>query len=149
MAKELSTAGITIGYAVESTAGTRPTTGYTVIPHIKVIPDALNPEPGSLDATDLSDLEFMSYILGLKDLGGSIAFEANWNSTFMTAWGDCVTAYPTDGKEMWWQITVPGITKKFYFSGEPSKLGFPGAEVNSVFGGNVYIAPHDVAGWDT
>ena len=34
-AVDLSTAGITIQYAAETTAGTRPTTGFTVIPSIK------------------------------------------------------------------------------------------------------------------
>ena len=31
----MSTAGVTVNYAVEATAGTRPTTGYIKIPSIK------------------------------------------------------------------------------------------------------------------
>ena len=54
MANEFSTAGIQLGYAVEATAGTRPTTGYTNIPGIKSMPE-FNPEPSSLEVTDLSD----------------------------------------------------------------------------------------------
>ena len=57
MAQELSTAGVLLKYAVETTAGTRPTTGYTTVPSIKSIPD-LNPEPESLEVTDLSDTEW-------------------------------------------------------------------------------------------
>ena len=57
MANELSTAGVTVQYCVETTAGTKPTSGYTAIPNIKAIPD-LNPEPSSLEVTDLSDTEW-------------------------------------------------------------------------------------------
>ena len=55
MALEISTAGIQLRYAVETTAGTRPTTSYQVVPNIKSTPD-FNPEPSTLEVTDLSDL---------------------------------------------------------------------------------------------
>ena len=54
MAQELSTAGVTLRYAPASSGTTRPTSGYTTIPGIKSIPD-FNPEPESLEVTDLSD----------------------------------------------------------------------------------------------
>ena len=38
----ITTAGITVGYAVETTAKTRPTTGYKLIPDLKEIPDMEN-----------------------------------------------------------------------------------------------------------
>ena len=44
MGVAINTAGVTVGYAVEATAGTRPTSGYTVIPDIKSVPE-LNPSP--------------------------------------------------------------------------------------------------------
>lgn len=53
MANEFSTAGITLKYAV-ATGTTRPTSGYTTIPSIKSMPE-FNPEPSSLEVTDLSD----------------------------------------------------------------------------------------------
>lgn len=37
-APRLSTAGMTLQYAVESEAGTRPTTGYTEIPEVNLCP---------------------------------------------------------------------------------------------------------------
>lgn len=55
MALEISTAGVTLKYAVETTAGTRPTASYVTIPNIKATPD-FNPEPSTLEVTDLSDL---------------------------------------------------------------------------------------------
>ena len=57
----LSTAGVTIGYATETTVGTRPTTGYTVIPDIKEIPE-MNPEPETLETTTLAATEYKTYI---------------------------------------------------------------------------------------
>ena len=53
MAIELSTAGIKVKYAVETTAGTRPTTGYTEIPEIKSIPE-FGTDINTLQTTPLS-----------------------------------------------------------------------------------------------
>lgn len=44
----MSTAGVTVNYAVEATAGTRPTTGYIKIPSIKSVPE-MNPSPETLE----------------------------------------------------------------------------------------------------
>ena len=55
MAIELSTAGVSVQYAVEATAGTRPTTGYTTLTGMKSIP-SLNPAPDTIETTDLSQL---------------------------------------------------------------------------------------------
>lgn len=149
MALELSTAGILVKYAVETTSGTRPTTGYTTLPNIKAIPD-LNPEPSSLDVTDLSDIEWKRYIPGLKDPGGSVAFTANNTEEFITAWAKLVSAAET-GKESefatWFEIFVPGLTNSFYFAGMPSDLGLSAAEVDSVLSIEAYVAPNQIAGW--
>ena len=49
----VSTAGMLVKYAVETTAGARPTSGYTTIPGVKMIPAVFN-EPNALQSTDLS-----------------------------------------------------------------------------------------------
>lgn len=149
MALELSTAGVKIGYAVETTAGTKPTTGYTNIPNVKSIPD-LNPAPASLEVTDLSDTEWKRYIPGLKDPGGSIALTCNLTAAFMTAWETLVSASETaadSSKATWFEITVPGLTDKFYFAGVPSPLGLNAMEVGSVLEVSAYIAPNQIEGW--
>ena len=51
MSIQLSTAGVTMKYAVEATSGTRPTTGYTEVPELKAIPE-MNPEPDTLETTN-------------------------------------------------------------------------------------------------
>lgn len=151
MANELSTAGVSVQYCVETTAGTKPTSGFTVIPNIKSIPD-LNPEPSSLEVTDLSDTEWKRYIPGLKDPGGALAFTANNTDAFQTAWAALVTAAETakaSNKATWFEIVVPGLTKSFQFAGIPSDLGLSAIDVDSVLEVDAYVAPNQIDGWDT
>jgi hypothetical protein len=151
MANELSTAGVSVQYCIETTAGTKPTTGFTVIPNIKSIPD-LNPEPSSLEVTDLSDTEWKRYIPGLKDPGGALAFTANNTDAFQTAWSALVTAAETakaSNKATWFEIVVPGLTKSFQFAGIPSDLGLSAIDVDSVLEVDAYVAPNQIDGWDT
>ena len=150
MALEISTAGVTLKYVAEATAGTRPTSGYVTVPNIKETPD-FNPEPNSLEVTDLSDLVYKRYILGLKDPGGAISFTANLTSAFKTAWGTLTSAYATAkaaGKAIWFEIKVPSIGS-FYFAGIPSDLGINGMQVDAVAEITVYIAPNQIEGWGT
>lgn len=146
---DLSTAGVTIQYVPETAAGTRPTTGYTAIPGIKAIPD-LNPEPSSLETTTLDATEWKTYIPGLKDPGGALSLTANNTEAFHTAWTELVEAYATakkDGKAVWFAVVIPGLTKSFYFAGEPSDLGLSAVEVDAVLEINPYITPSKIAGW--
>lgn len=151
MAIDLSSAGVSLQYASEATAGTRPTSGYTKIPGIKSIPD-LNPAPANLDATTLDNLEYKSYIPGLKDPGGALSFGANNSEEFQTKWAEVVTAFATAkkaNKKMWFAIVVPGLTKAFYFSGEPSPLGLSAISTDSVLEVNPYITADNIAGWQS
>ena len=148
MSLELSTAGVLLKYACETTAGTRPTTGYTQIPNIKSIPD-FNPEPESLEVTDLSDTEWRRYIPGLKDPGGALSFTANLTSSFKTAWETLVTAATTaaaSNKATWFEIYVPSFGS-FFFAGIPSSLGMTAMDVNSVLEVEAYITPNQIHGW--
>lgn len=150
MALEISTAGVTLKYAVETTAGTRPTASYVTIPNIKATPD-FNPEPSTLEVTDLSDLVWKRYIAGLKDPGGSLSFTANLTSAFKTAWETLVSAYETgiaSSKQTWFEIVVPTVGS-FYFAGIPSELGINAMEVDAVAEIDVYVTPNKIEGWGT
>lgn len=144
MANAVSTAGMLVKYCVESTNGTRPTTGYTTIPGCKAIPEMFN-DPNMLQSTPLSATKNHTYIEGLGDTGGAIAITVNDYSEFRTAWDTCVNAYAalTDGKGMWFEIAYPDGSNldSFYFPGKPLPLGFGGAEVDSVLENNANIAP--------
>ena len=64
MANAVSTAGMLVKYAAETTAGTRPTTGYTEIPGVKALP-SLGDEVNTLQSTPLSATKNHTYIAGL------------------------------------------------------------------------------------
>ena len=147
----ISTAGVTFGYAVEATKGTRPTTGYTIIPDVKEIPE-MNPEPETLETTDLSQTEFKTYIEGLKDLGGALSFLANFTEELEGAWTTLVEAYKTaidEGKATWFEVKHPKLEKSVFFTGQPSAMGLPGMGVNAVLETNLYITPTNAPIWET
>lgn len=151
MAIDLSTAGIQVAYCAEATAGTKPTTGWTKLTGIKSIPD-FNPEPSSLETTTLDATEYRTYIPGLKDVGGAVAYTANMTEQFQTEWAALMSAYETaskDDKAMWFVHVVPGLTKAFFFKGEPSPLGFSAVDTDSVFEVDAYVAPTQIEGWGT
>lgn len=151
MANEFLTAGITFGYCAETTAGTRPTTGYTVIPGVKGIPE-FGAEPESVDVTDLSDTEFRRNIPGLADIGGAQGLTCNHTVAFHNAWDAFVTAYETaeaSGKSVWCEIKIPGLSKSYFFAGIPSVLGFSGAEVGDSFDATAYVTVNQIEGYGT
>lgn len=145
----LSTAGVTIGYAVEATAKTRPITGYINIPDVKEIPE-MNPEPETLETTTLAETEYKTYIEGLKDLGGALSFLANYTTELETAWDALVEAYQTAaaaGKATWFEVKHPKLPKAVYFTGQPSAMGLPAMSVNAVLETNLYITPTNAPAW--
>lgn len=147
----LSTAGVTVGYAVEATKGTKPTTGYINIPDIKEVPE-MNPEPETLESTTLAETEFKTYIEGLKDIGGALSFLANYTTELETVWEELVEEYQTakaSGKSIWFEVKHPGLTKSVFFTGQPSAMGLPAMSVNSILETNLYITPTNAPSWDT
>ena len=147
----LSTAGVTVGYAVETVAGERPTTDYTAIPDIKSTPE-LNPEPESHEATDLEETEYKFYVAGLKDVGGALAFGANFTEKLQTKWEEIVEEYNTAleaGKRMWFEIKHPKLPKSAFFPGEPSSMGLPAIGVNGVLETSLYVTPSGSPKWET
>ncbi len=147
----ISTAGVTFGYAVETTKGTRPTTGYSVIPDIKEIPE-MNPEPETLETTVLSETEFKTYIEGLKDLGGALSFLANYTTELEGVWADLVAAYKEaseEDKSVWFEVKHPKLDKSVFFTGQPSAMGLPAMAVGNVLETNLYITPTNAPAWET
>ena len=147
----LSTAGVSIGFAVEATAGTRPSTGYTRIHDIKEVPD-FNPEPETIEATDLEETEYKFYVAGLKDVGGALGFLANFTQALQTQWGEIMEEYETasaSGKRMWFEIKHPKLAKSVFFPGEPSAMGLPSMSVSSVLETTLYITPTGAPVWET
>lgn len=150
MALELSTAGIKVKWAVETTAKTRPTTGFSALRGVKSIPE-FNPEPSTLEVTDLSDEEWKRYIAGLKDPGGAIGLTVNDFADFRADWTSLMEAYETasaDGKQLWIEYAIPGMDS-YYYPAIPSALGFGGAEVDAVLENVAYLTPNGAPVWAT
>lgn len=143
MAINLSTLGVQLHYAVETSAGTRPTSGYKRIYGIKSTP-SLNPAPESIETTTLDELEYKTYVDGLKDLGGALEFTFNLTEELIEKWDALMTAYETakaQNLNTWFAIVVPGLTDAFYFPGNPSAMGLPETSVNTVLEITNYITP--------
>lgn len=139
----LSTLGIHLKYAVETTAGTRPTTGYVDLVGVKSTP-SLNPSPETLETTTLNETQYKTYVDGLKDLGGALEFTFNLTEALIELWDTLMEEYTAGkaaGKSTWFLIDIPELTEGFYFKGNPSEMGLPETAVNSVLEVTNYITP--------
>lgn len=139
----LSTIGIKVSYAVEATAGTRPTTGYTHIPDLKSIP-SFNPSPNTADATTFDNTEYTSYVQLLKDLGGALEISANFTQELYNKWEAMVAAYETGiktSKRTWLCFDIPGFDKAAYVPIQPAHMGIPEASANSLYETTLYVTP--------
>lgn len=137
MALEISTVGAKVKYAVEATAGTRPTTGYTEIPNVSAAPE-FDMDIESLDASDITDT-ITRYIPGRQDPGTDATFTLNHTDAIISFWEDPSTGLlkqyddaKTAGKAMWFEYCYPGATNSYFFKAEPVALGNAGIEQNAV-----------------
>lgn len=149
MALELNTIGVKLKYAVEASAGTRPTSGYTQVPDIKSTP-AIDINPNKLEVTNLGD-DYRRYIDGVKDVGDSFDFTANMTADLKTKWASCVSAAATafaSGKATWFEIAIPNFDS-FYFAGIPGEMGVNEMGVDAVIESTLHIVPNQIAGWAT
>lgn len=157
MAGEISSAGITIKYAAEATAGTRPTTGYkekatgatlNIADYVTGI-SGLGADWEQYDVTPLAEVSRHRFVKGLQSNDGSVSLNCNINPTSRADWSAIVAEYAalTGGKSLWWEITLPGDTSSMFFRGEPCEMGFPDVEAASAVQGAVQIIENQYAGW--
>lgn len=148
MSQRYSTAGMRLYYAVESSAGTMPTSGLTKIPEVKSIP-SFNPSPETIQSTTLEETEYHTYVEGLKDLGGALEFGANLTADLIDIWASCVAAHDAivDNKAMWFYIIHDHLSKCVAFEGDPSPLGLNESSVGSMLETTLYITPNSAPGW--
>jgi hypothetical protein len=146
---DLSTAGVRLYYGVAGVGGVKPASweDFTAIAGIKEIPE-MNPAPDTIESTTLDEEEYKTYVDGLKDFGGSLGFTFNLTQAFIDAWEDMLDAYDAATDGMWFAVDVPGITKVFYFPGNPAPVGLNGVSVNTILEVTGYITPVGEAEWD-
>lgn len=159
MAGEISTAGITIKYCPETTAGTRPTTGYktkatgatlNIADYVTGI-SGLTAEYEQYDVTPLSATKRHAFVRGLQGNDGNLSLSCNINPTSRDDWNAIVAEYAalTGGKGMWFEFHLPGDTDSCYFRCEPCEMGFPDVEAAQAVQGAVQLIENDYGGWDT
>lgn len=144
MSERISSAGMTLQYAVETVKGTRPTSGYKKIPEVKSMP-SFNPAPNTIDSTTLEETEFMTYVQGLKDLGGALEYGANLTEDLLTFWDELLDAYEAaaaEGKAVWFAVVHPKLTKATYYVGTPAPIGLNEVSVGSMAETTLYITPN-------
>lgn len=115
----VSTLGITFGYGVEETEGTKPTT-LKQLTRINSI-GGITIENEQIDASAIED--FVSrYVQGRADTGGSFPVTVNFTPETMAEWKTVIEAYNTAkaaNKRMWWETIIPGFEDAFFVVAQP------------------------------
>ena len=152
MATRLVSDGTQLLYCCETTAGTRPTTGYTEIS------DELKSTPEHRASSDLREATTMkdaadgyaTYAApSYKKVSGAFQYKFNNTDAFQTAWGTMKSAYETAkaaGKATWFAVVVPGSANAFYYSGAPEELGLDAMEVGGLSEITAEIIPMKIHG---
>lgn len=117
----VSTIGIEFGYALETTAGTKPS-AFTKLTRINSI-GGIDLETEQIDASALEDY-VTRYVAGRQDTGGSWPVTINPTDATIAEWETLIDAYQsrTDKSlSMWFEVWSPYLTKSFYIVAEPPK----------------------------
>ena len=150
MALEITTVGASVVYAWESTAGTRPTTGYVTLPDVNEAPE-FNLSIETIDASNITDY-ITRYALGRQDPGGDASFTLNHTDAVITAWANLVTTAATNyplGKRLWFAYVFPDSNKAYFFAGRPTTLGNGGISQNILSTIPAHVVVNELHGWDT
>ena len=122
----LSTLGITFGWGVETTAGTKPTT-FKTLHRINSI-GGITIENEQIDASALEDT-VSRYIQGRGDTGGSFPVSVNFTPETLEEWQEVIEAYNTakaSGLRVWFETIVPGFDDaEFVVAQPPTKIPSP------------------------
>ena len=141
----ISTAGMWVKYAFESTAGSRPASGYVSLPGVTAIP-AFGDTINTLQTTSLDKTKAHTYIRGLADPGGALQLTVNDAPALRSAYETLLSGYSTalsSGLGMWVEYAYPPAygMDSFYYPAEPAPLGFGGADVDAVLTNMVNFLP--------
>lgn len=145
---EITTVGAKVLYCVESTAGTRPTTGYTELPGVSTAP-GFDMTPETIDVSDITDT-ITQYVPGRQDPGGDAQFLLNHSEAAITAWETLVSSASTglaSGYRTWFEYKYPGATRSYFFCARPIALGNGGIEQNTADTIPAHVIPNGEFGW--
>ena len=149
----LAIAGSYLTYCVETTAGTRPTTGYQKVPEVTNIPEMASADYDEIDMTPVDETVQHQIVTGLRQAPGTLTFEANLSDTLLTFWDETlVPAYQTAvaaGKKMWFALIINGMDKAYFFTAEPKVLGPSGGSVTDGWKCTLPITMTNTPAWET
>ncbi len=117
----VSTIGVKFGYAVETTAGTKPTS-FTQLTRINNIA-GIELETEQIDSSALEDY-ITSYIAGRQDTGGTWSITVNLTDDTIAEWTALIAASETaedSGLSTWFEVWSPYHDKAFYIVAQPPK----------------------------
>lgn len=159
MAGEISSAGVAIYYAPESTVDTCPSTGFkqkatsatlNIADYVTGV-SGLGADYDMLDVTPLSETQRHRFIKGLQNNDGSIELSANINPTSRADWSRIVSEFAalTGGKSLWFEFILPGDTDGFFIRAEPLPMRFPDVEAGSAVQGAIQLVENKCTGFAT
>lgn len=120
----LSTLGVKLGYAVETTAGTKPA-AFTWLERANSISGIELPSE-QIDASALEDL-VTKYVAGRQDSGGEWTVTFNLTAEVVTQLETMISAYntgaaDTPAKNTWFEVWSPNQTKAFFVVAQPPQI---------------------------
>lgn len=146
----VSTLGMRLFYAVETTAGEKPAS-FTELSRINGI-GGITIDVETIDASALIDTTTKS-IAGRGDTGGDFSITVNLTTDTITEWKSLISAYKTAktaGKQTWFQIYHPDFTDAFFVKGEPpQQIPMPDVSQNELLTAEFSIIINEYIGLDT
>ena len=146
---DLTTIGVKLGYAVEATAGTKPTE-FTWLKRCKSI-GGIELSSDKIDVTALED-KIKQYAEGIADTGGDWSLTFGLNDDVVTALTELRTASETakeSGKATWFDVWFPGLAKSFFIIAEPGMIPMPEVGVGNAAEINLNCTINEYKGLET
>lgn len=145
----ISSIGAKFGWAVETTAGTKPA-AFTQIERCNSI-DGIEISIETIDASALEDKE-TKRIPGRTNPADSFNVTFNLTDAVMTEIQAMITAYAalTGGKRMWVVVWIPDLAKScFVVAAPPSMIPQPEVGQNNLMTVQTPFIIEEFKGWDT
>ena len=146
----VSTVGAIVGYAVETTAGTKPTS-FKMLHRINAV-DEIAIETETIDASAIED-EVERSIAGRGTTGGTFGVTVNVTDQTIEEWETLIQKYETakeSGLSMWYEEYFPALEKAFYTKIEPPTIiPKPAIEQNGLLTVAMTLTINEYVGPDT
>lgn len=144
----LASLGIRLGYAAESTKGTKPT-AFTGLTRINTV-GGITVDPEAIDASALED-PITRNIKGRAETGGSWPVTVNITNDTIAEWTTLIATYKalTDGKRMWFELYHPELEKAFFVIAQPpEQIPMPESSQNGLWTVDINLTIEEYKGLD-